>query len=1522
MSVLSINPNQTFNFSVGQYSSYSIVYTYTGNKNLIWSAVGLPAGLNINKNTGTIFGTPLNIGKRSSYIIVTDTILNASTIIKFIITSAVIDTTQLLVSPSNTGYANITPFQFTAILASSLTNVFILWDFGDGGTSTNQTPSHIYAVPGTYIVTLNINSDSGNLSLTTTIKVGLLINESIYFNFIPPPAFSGHVNRYPFQLTFTSSISGTHHIDLAAQFSRSYQTQNPRNKWSFLRPEWRFLDLNLNPITSIIPDQTSIFADQFGVIDHNTNGLFVGVTGTASFYFVDDIYNFDLVLNGQPYTTIIATLQTSAVRSFNDSFNADYTLPSYSNSLASVSCPYQVLWRNPDNIVIKENGVRDYINPRWPSAVQPIVVDTNYIIPYPDPWVDGNGSSDVWNPIGAAFCHNLPIESDPILLNLSSIGFSANFIPIPVEFQWIDNTGYKTPGYYRGTFTTNVSAANNVSLSANLTYQTPVLSAQFINPTLWISNPEAGMMANVQYVYNPILSAAVNNDNLNIAQVYTFNMPIITQPDFTNDPMALSGFHGINSIASLPAPTYHAWALDREMNYLYRISTQGQILCAVDINKVVSDNQLGFLVNNQVSPNAIVLDSQQNIWMTLYDTVSALKFDSQGNFLFATTPLSQISYHFPPRPAIDYNWYEQNTYYATITADIETLPSSAPSYAISSLDGSKIYVADGDIKIFDATSYNLLGSIPTKSSYNAIPRDLSLSENGNTLFAADQNLGVFVIDLGSNTITANISSTQGGAPGGAFSVLGINLFDPSFPNIFDTQSFVVCYLNGVVEFYGSQGGYHLIKTISSGKQTWKLAKYKNTVGNTLYSNVYATCPANKQVFRSQSFVSLSANNPISVVYTPPTYATTSQGTPRGIAVNTKNGNIYVSSVGGAGAVDVFNFGLSLQTSITVAYAQSVTLDNNNRYLYVAQFSENKISVIDTTTNTIVSTLPFSPNPRCIALGGIPNSIFIVCQNVMYTLIYRNLNNIDLNFLEPTGIDTDTNDNVWITYSNFMSGYLVKQNNIGNLLYTHSYPVCSCPQSLVVDNSNNVWVALSNNIYPSNPCYLEKRNTNGNKLSSFGPFRGLNKLTLDINQNPWFTFSYSWVGSIDNTSGTIFTTNLSGTGDTTYAADWFDPNLNTDETALEGIGCDILGNVYVINSIENQIYVLNSQLQIVNHFYINPKGFTFYLDDQYQPTKMTVSEWSKSAQADGDWTGLNWYRKYANTISQYNSSTQTITITGTSVPFDFVNFLQTDIFKINENFDLAGKMQSLAFTPALAESTFLFEKFLGSIYGKYPFKHTDIGVTLYEKIANYVSNISDIDFCNIKELYNLSNMMDINLQDFNLNYPEEIQRVLNFSSVNLSRLLGARSVEQDSFTTPNSQGKFNVNKTPITTLYYHVTAGIPLVLKNRSLNQYRLVNTGYINCSGIYTLDDFAKYLGFTDQNWPSYYQFFEFIPNYDGKQIAGLIDWNNPQTTINENLSSFNDWFGQGEYIDIQFSYELYNGLGLLNNQSFTIESK
>lgn len=47
----------------------------------------------------------------------------------------------------------------------------ILWDFGDGTTSTDVTPSHLYASPGTYTVTVTATSVDGNVSKRRDITI-------------------------------------------------------------------------------------------------------------------------------------------------------------------------------------------------------------------------------------------------------------------------------------------------------------------------------------------------------------------------------------------------------------------------------------------------------------------------------------------------------------------------------------------------------------------------------------------------------------------------------------------------------------------------------------------------------------------------------------------------------------------------------------------------------------------------------------------------------------------------------------------------------------------------------------------------------------------------------------------------------------------------------------------------------------------------------------------------------------------------------------------------------------------------------------------------------------------------------------------------------------------------------------------------------------------------------------------------------------------------------------------------------
>ncbi len=46
-----------------------------------------------------------------------------------------------------------------------------LWDFGDGGTSTECDPAHTYSAPGTYTVTLTVSNDCGTDTVTCCIMV-------------------------------------------------------------------------------------------------------------------------------------------------------------------------------------------------------------------------------------------------------------------------------------------------------------------------------------------------------------------------------------------------------------------------------------------------------------------------------------------------------------------------------------------------------------------------------------------------------------------------------------------------------------------------------------------------------------------------------------------------------------------------------------------------------------------------------------------------------------------------------------------------------------------------------------------------------------------------------------------------------------------------------------------------------------------------------------------------------------------------------------------------------------------------------------------------------------------------------------------------------------------------------------------------------------------------------------------------------------------------------------------------------
>jgi hypothetical protein len=395
-----------------------------------------------------------------------------------------------------------------------------------------------------------------------------------------------------------------------------------------------------------------------------------------------------------------------------------------------------------------------------------------------------------------------------------------------------------------------------------------------------------------------------------------------------------------------------------------------------------------------------------------------------------------------------------------------------------------------------------------------------------------------------------------------------------------------------------------------------------------------------------------------------------------------------------------------------------------------------------------------------------------------------------------------------------------------------------------------------------------------------------------------------VGKIDNTSSDITVIDLESMDISPYTPDyWFDRNQNTDDSILEGISTDYRGNVYVINTLENQIYVLDqTSMAYKDRYMLNPQGRGFYIEESFGPTVEEYNMINRSLQAQGDWSGFRWLNKYGPELPYFTASGY-LSVSGQSMPLNFYKENPYNIVKINESFNMTKYMKDLAFMPVLRDSDYLFDTFFNSFFGGDP---DGLDTKAYEKIANYVINHSDIETCNIDQLYDLSNMVDLNTDDFQLNYPESIKRIVNLASINESLLWGGLTMDE------LDSKKLYLNTDPIDTTSFMVTAGVPMVLKTKSLNTYRILPIGPNEGRDIYSIQDLATSLSLDAYFWRSNYEFYILGDNIKTKDYANnIIDWDS-DTNISPVLSSvYDDWIGDQGILETILSYELFSGLDL-----------
>lgn len=563
-------------------------------------------------------------------------------------------------------------------------------------------------------------------------------------------------------------------------------------------------------------------------------------------------------------------------------------------------------------------------------------------------------------------------------------------------------------------------------------------------------------------------------------------------------------------------------------------------------------------------------------------------------------------------------------------------------------------------------------------------------------------------------------------------------------------------------------------------------------------------------------------------------------------------------------------------------------------------------------------------------------------------------NLDPDRLQIQKIETDREDNVWVTLlygrsqpdpqsdpaSENEKFYLTKYSATGErLIDPIEFPEFVHLHDLHVDGFNNLWVT---NIAPTrgDDSYgsLYHFSATGELLkemkSYIDPITGHEKyfdkpaqLAMDMSDNVWMVHRGNELIRIaTDTRGEVpmYTVTLT----TTAGPKWNDPpaaiELHGRRHAIEGLSCDSDNRILAINNVSKKLYMFDA-LDESRHTWdpfelgdttedrkYNERPLPLDSDKVYhQPNSYHI------LQAFGDWTGIKWIQKYA----KYPNTTRTIY--GLSNTFKIIEDIPS-IQKVNENHGYSDTIDSMTLQPTVGNSSNFIDKIIQPAAGGINEPPETLGKCTYEKTANFTLNVSDVDTTNVTQFYSLCEQLGYDIKDLNYLSPASIKRLIDLFSINYSKLIGSRDQTENTFNALGQQPSINLGKNLgdlIDFENYIVIAGVPIVARELFNNKYRYIKPMTIRGSSgdehlsTYNLRDYHSDWGWrlstpNDEPVNHYYDFYKFKPNVERsskhtsnqinadisqdltvespymysehRQVEGVIDWENPMTTLLE----------------------------------------
>jgi hypothetical protein len=528
-----------------------------------------------------------------------------------------------------------------------------------------------------------------------------------------------------------------------------------------------------------------------------------------------------------------------------------------------------------------------------------------------------------------------------------------------------------------------------------------------------------------------------------------------------------------------------------------------------------------------------------------------------------------------------------------------------------------------------------------------------------------------------------------------------------------------------------------------------------------------------------------------------------------------------------------------------------------------------------------------------------------------------------NTITPASVDTDLSNNVWISYSNQLSAFVEKYDTVGNFLFCKVFSPSYQNTQLITDLDGNAWCIIKDNV--TNSKTLSSKNDQIVRISSDGsdieyyPINGsLWNLTLDPMNNIWVTRNRNEVVRIDSSFGNFqnyFLPSNSSDSDTNYISD------------LEGIAATTDNTILVIDNFSRRLHYFNAD--------VDTYGFISDYVDLVNIPQTNPMRIQDKINGYGDWNGFRHINKFCHILGK------TTKVDGYSNTFSIYDKEsgKYDVRKVNENFDPKQQLISYRFQDYLLESDKVFD-FIGESLGTLSSDPSDLGKIVYEKIANFVSNTNAVDSCNVKMLKSMYEMMDEDFLSYGgqeFSYPAKINRLVDLFSISFTKLKGSRNYFTQNF---NDRGYYNeeiiknggevlygYNKglelSFLTTILTAGSAGIDIVAYEKFSQEYSIINTNILSSEYVsfidpvkktYPLSSYHPYWGwglqlpnaFQPEDISKYYTFYEYIPKANFEQTEGVINWSDSNTTLNEYVSSVEEW---NKIREDMISYALAKGV-------------